>query len=236
VLNNRKLKGRVKECEECRLRASAVMRNDQTTRRRRCDVCDSKLKDLGPGLKHTETQETHRMSHLEHFKRMLQAFWVNLNIRNKKLQGGPMAVNLRFSTSLFCSLASMLGFFTFRDIPLSQRALDVINHEYNRLVFKNNIRARYEVEHRANETVEVVSARISADASSTRLVKVMLARDKYPEAVCNDGSPAAFYHQLGLLKSRDWIVHLEVRVAQSGLRRQTSQMPIIRPAKCTPVC
>jgi hypothetical protein len=146
-----------------------------------------------------------------------------------------MAVNLEFSTSLFCSLAAMLCFFTFRDVPLSQRALGVINHDYNWLVFKKNIRARYEVEHRANETVEVVSARISTDASSTRLIKVMLALDKYPEAVCNDGSPAAFYHQLGLLKSRDWIVHLEVRVARSGLRRQTSQMSIMRPEKCAPV-
>jgi hypothetical protein len=70
---------------------------------------------------------------------------------------------------------------------------------------------------RANVTTdEVVSMdRISAD-SSTRLLKVMLARDKYPEAVCNDGSPAAFYHQVGLPEARDWIVHLEVRCAQSG--------------------
>ena len=128
--------------------------------------------------------------------------------------------DFKISTSLFFSFTVMLFCFTFRDLPLTHIALDAIDHAYNNLVLNRNIRARYEVEkiRSANATTDEVfsEARISADAS-TRLVKMMLAHDKYPEAVCNDGSPAAFYHQFGLLNSRDWIVHLEVRCAQSRL-------------------
>jgi hypothetical protein len=239
------------------------------------------------------------------------------------------------SASLFCSLAVIVCFFTFRDVPLPQMALDAMNRAYYGLVLRKSVRAQYEVEQLARDAAnlqprfiknqkaledlthmrnqiefkfgepmtsqrmrrlkfvvkiktfdkteyrgphnvtspnpmkivsssgsdaapvpaptvlatmsadgglhsnvidEVVSAApVSADAT-TWLIKVMLARDKYPEAVCNDGSPAAFYHQLGLLNSRDWIVHLEVRCAQSGLPGQTPHISIQRPAKHTLAC
>ncbi len=66
---------------------------------------------------------------------------------------------------------------------------------------------------RANSMKDELVSPARTSAAITLLRKVVLALEKYPEAVCNDGSPAAYYHQGGFPKSRDWIIHLEVRYA-----------------------
>lgn len=47
-----------------------------------------------------------------------------------------------------------------------------------------------------------------SDSEVTWLRKAAL--NKHPRAVCNDGSPAAYYFRRGSLGSSFWLVHLEV--------------------------
>jgi hypothetical protein len=47
-------------------------------------------------------------------------------------------------------------------------------------------------------------------AGMTWLWKIPLNKYKYPSAICNDGSPAAFYFGRGSTSSKVWLVHLEV--------------------------